>query len=136
MILPEAEVKERYESPLNLLNRLKSQLSSPHSKKSNLIVSIPPTSSEVIDNLDEKLSSGGLKSKAAAIMSTCLDELKSRVREIEKPERLASIAAEMNKVVTAENKNNDRDSSDKPQIIVYAPSIISEEHFETVYVKE
>lgn len=134
MILDEQEVLSRFESPLNLLNRLKSSLSKPSHRPT--IVSIPPTADKIVDNLEDKLKSGGLKTKAAAIMDTCLEELKSRIQDIEKPEKLAAIAAEMNKVITAENKNKDNDKTDMPQFVIYSPQIISEENFQTIYVKE
>lgn len=132
MILEETEAIERFESPLNLLNRLKSQLSK-SSQRSN-IVSIPPSSKDIIADLDEKLKFSGLKTKAAGIMSDCLDELKTRVSEI-RPERLATVAAEMNKIVTAEADKN-KDLQSQPQFVVYSPTFITEDHFDTVYVKE
>lgn len=138
MILDEIEIKERFESPANLLNRLKSQLSksNSHNSNNNMIPSIPPSSDQIIEDLEDKLKHGGLKSKAAAIMDTCLDELKGRIPDIQKPEKLAAIAAEMNKVIIAEDKNRNSDRSDAPQIIIYSPEFINEEHFETIYVRE
>lgn len=133
MLLDETEVKERYESPLNLLNRLKSGLSKQKSNSS--IVSIPPTADKIVEDLEEKLKFGGLKSKAAGIMSDCLDELKVRIAEVDKPSQLAAVAETMNKIVNTENKNRN-DNTDKPQFVVYSPTFINEEHFETIYVKE
>jgi hypothetical protein len=133
MILEEKDAIARFESPLNLLNRLKSSLSRPHSKPT--IASIPPSSSEIIEDLDEKLKSGGLKSKAAGIMNDCLNELKSRIPEVDRPSQLSQIAETMNKIISSEDKNKN-DNQNQPQFIIYSPTFISEDHFDTVYVKE
>jgi len=134
MILDEREAIARFESPLNLLNRLKSGLSK--HKNQTQIVSIPPTSSEIIEDLEEKLKSGGLKSKAAGIMNDCLEELKNRIGEVDKPTQLAAVAETMNKIISSEDKNRKDKDENKPQFIVYSPTFISEEHFDTVYVRE
>jgi len=52
---------------------------------------------------------------------------------VQKPEKLAAIAAEMNKVVQSRPEN---EGKTQPQVIVYAPQIISESHFQTLVVKE
>jgi len=134
MILDEREAIERFESPLNLLNRLKSGLS--RHKSNTSIPSIPPSSSEIIEDLEEKLKYGGLKSKAADIMHDCLIELKNRITEVDKPTQLAAVAETMNKIISAEDKNKLNNNENKPQFIVYAPRFISEEHFDTIYVKD
>lgn len=131
MLLDEKEAIERFESPLNLLNRLKSNLS-----KKTAIVSIPPRSSEIVENLEEKLKAAGLKTKAAVIMGECLDQLRNKVAEVDKPSQLAQVAETMNKIITAENKNKKDDDTNKPQFVVYSPTFINEDHFETIYVKE
>jgi hypothetical protein len=129
MLISEAEITERYESPLNLLNRLKLV-----SRSKADIVSIPK-SSDVIENLDEKLNLGTAKSKAVSIMLSAMDELKMRLPEINRPEKLASIAAEMGKIV---NSHQIKDSNDTRigQIIVYAPSVVNEDIFEVVEARE
>jgi len=134
MILDEKEVIERFESPLNLLNRLRAGLS--HHKNQSKIVSIPPTAENLIEDLEEKLKYGGLKSKAAGIMNDCLEELKSRIGEVDKPTQLAAVAETMNKIISSEDKNKKSDSDSKPQYVIYTPTFISEEHFETIYVRE
>jgi len=134
MILNETEAKERFESPLNLLNRLRTSLSSPKDRSS--IVSIPPTAESIIENLDEKVKAAGLKTKAAGIMSDCLDEIKNRIAEIQKPTQLAAVAETMHKIVNAEDKNKKDDLQNQPQFVVYSPTFIKEDHFETIYVRE
>jgi len=135
MILEEAEAIERFESPLNLLNRLKSELRSPRRNASSTnIVSHEVTSSDIIPNLDEKLSQGSLKSKAALIMNSALDELQVKLSDIQRPKELANIVESMNRVITAANEKIEADN--RPQILIYAPSQVAEEHFETIYVKD
>jgi len=134
MIINETEVTERMNSPLNLLNRLRSVTSS--HKGSNLIPSLPPTSKEIIDNLEDKLAYGSIKSKAAGIMIAAMDELKARLPEAQKPEQLARIAESMSKVVNAESANNNRDKLNAPQFHLYAPQFHNEEHYETIYARE
>lgn len=133
MILNDTEITERMESPLNLLNRLKSLTKS---KDINIIPSLPPTSADVIDDLEEKLAFGSIKSKASGIMIAAMDELKLRMPEVQKPEQLAKIAAEMSKVVNAEVKDNNRDGLNKPQFVLYAPQFNNENHYETIYARE
>ena len=134
MILDEIEVKERLESPLNLMNRLKSLTS--HKSNENIIPSSPPSSEQIIEDLEEKLAFGSIKSKAASIMISAMDELKLRLPEVEKPEKLAAIAAEMSKVVTAQNDKSNKEGNRNNQFIIYSPSFINEEHFETIYARE
>lgn len=130
MILSDDDVKERMESPLNLMNRLR--------KVTKTIIPslpspVPPKSTDIIDSLDDKLKVGGIRAKAAAIMSDALDELKIRIPSVEKPEKLAAIASEMNKVLIS---RQEQEKSEAAQIIVYAPQVLNESHFETITVNE
>lgn len=129
MILDEVEVLERLESPANLLNRLR-RISEPVQP-----VSIPPSADNVIEDLEEKLKYGSVKSKATAIMNAAMDELRIRIPEVSKPEKLASIAAEMSKVVNATQIRNENDVK-IGQIIVYAPQVITEDRFEVIRLNE
>ena len=138
MILEESEVLERFESPLNLLNRLKNNLSKKtvdsNGRPQNIIPFLPPTTDQIIEDVEDKLKHGGLKSKAAAIMSDAMDELHKRLPEVQRPEKLASIAAEMNKVIG--DKVKDPEDTKHAQIIIYAPQHRSETHFEVITVNE
>lgn len=133
MLLDDAEVTERMESPLNLLNRLKSITTHKHKPE---IPSLPPSSDKIIEDLEDKLAYGSLKTKAAGIMIDAMNELKSRIPEVSRPEKLAAIAENMNRIVNAKNENNDRDKQNAPQFVVYAPSFNSENYYETIHVKE
>lgn len=133
MILNDEQIKETMESPLNLLNRLKhaTHLSS----NQNIIPSLPPTSEQLISDLEDKLKQTSIKSKAAAIMTAAMNELEKRMPEIQKPERLASIAAEMAKVVSATQAKND-DGYKQAQVIIYAPQFRTEEAYDVITVNE
>jgi hypothetical protein len=134
MLLTDNEVNGRIESPLNLMNRLR--LAS-HSSKSDTQrhPSLPPSSNEIIEDLEDKIKYGSIRSKAKNIMISAMDELATRLPEVQKPERLAAIAAEMGKVISSTQIKVD-ESSRNAQIIIYAPQIQTEEHFETIIVNE
>ncbi len=132
MILDELEVRERLESPLNLLNRLRSTTTNKH--RINIIPSLPPTSSEIIDNLEDKIGLGSIKSKAAGIMVSALDELKNRLPEVTKPKELASIAEQMNKVISVQESKNGDNSLKIGQVIIYAPKILTEDSYDVIDV--
>lgn len=138
MILNETEVTERMNSPMNLLNRLRTATSAPRGKQNPFenIVSVPqPLSKDIIPDLDEKLSSKSLKNKANNIMNMAMDELTLKISETSKPAELAKIAAEMNKIVVAETEAN-RGQDNRPQFILYAPQFSNENHYETIYARE
>ena len=133
MLLHEDELKRRIESPMNLLNRLKN-VTNPHDPRrplGNLIPSLPPSSEEIIDNLEEKITLGSIKGKAFGLMSSALDELKAKLPEVSRPEKLAAIASDMSKII-----NNTEQRKDAPiqqaQIIIYAPQVVLEETFNVV----
>lgn len=127
MVLTDEEVKERIESPLNLLNRLKAASASPTRSPS-----LPPTSEEIIGDLEDKIKVGKIKNEAAVIMADSLRELKANISNC-KPEKLAEIAERMNKIVSSASE---RDKEKTNQIIVYAPQVINESYFESVLVRE
>lgn len=127
MILNDEEIKERVESPLNLMNRLRK------TSETKTISPCLPSASDLVNNLDEKIENGTIKQQAFGIMNDAMKELKLRIPEISKPEKLAQIARDMNQIVTA-RQDTDRD---KPaQIVIYAPQVINENTFETVVVRE
>lgn len=137
MILNDDEIKERIESPLNLLNRLKTSLNrtiAPHTPV-QIPTLPPPSSSEIIEDLEEKISHSTVRSKAVGILTAAMDELKIRIPEVQKPEKLAQIAAEMAKVVSHQDNRNQGDKA-LSQIIVYAPQVQRLENYEVIDVPE
>jgi len=130
MLLEEEELKKRMESPMNLLNKLKSAIN-PHTIS---IPALPPSSDDVIDDIEQKITIGSIKGKALGLMSSALDELKAKLPEVSRPEKLAAIAADMGKVI-----NNTEQRKDAPvaqaQIIIYAPQMMDENVFNVVEVE-
>lgn len=118
------------ESPLNLLNRLKNGLS-PKTGALTPSPSIPPTSSDIVEDLEDKIRQGSAKTKAMNIMISAMDELAVRLPEVTKPEKLAAIAAEMGKVINNAQVKVE-DNRKQAQIIIYAPQVVKEETFEYV----
>ena len=95
MLLNDEEIQERLNSPLNLLNRLRTATTPPTN-----IPSMPaPTTKDIGLDVEGKLAVGKLRESAADIMALSLAELRTRISEISKPESLARIAGEMNKIV-------------------------------------
>ena len=135
MILTDDEIQERIESPLNLLNRLKSQLGTQRHHPTSQIPSLPPTSSDIIEDLEDKIANTTTRSKAVGILNSAMDELSKRIPEVQKPEKLAQIAAEMSKVVSQQDNRN---QGNKPlsQIIVYAPQMQQISNYDIVDVAE
>lgn len=122
MLLAEQDIIERIESPLNLLNRLR--------KTTSLAThpSLPPSSSDIIPDLEKKLDYGSSKQKAIAIMNESMDLLKVRLAEVSKPRELAAIAAEMGKVI-ANTEVKREDERPLASVVIYAPSVVHENNF-------
>lgn len=126
MILSDEEVKERLQSPNNLLNKLR-EATTPRPQ----IPCLPPTTKDLdLDkDIDEKLAVGKLRETAAGVMATALAELKNQIPNVQKPEKLAQIAGEMNKIVQS---RKDDEKKIPGQIIVYAPAVVNENHFQEI----
>lgn len=141
MILSDDEVKERIESPINLLNRLRTTLDravdgvthNPHS----IVPQLPPKAEDLIPDLEEKIQNKQARGKAISIMTAAMDELKVRMPTIQKAETLASIAYNMSRVVASQDDNaHHRSGINTAQIIVYAPQVQSLDNFDIIDVKE
>ena len=145
MILNDDEIAERIESPLNLLNRLKKINGSSSAVKKSIdspslpsIRSpfIPPSSSDLIEDLDDKIAEAASRKKATAIMNKAMNELDIRIPEVQKPETLAKIASDMSKIVSNQAAASSASRGATSQIIVYAPQIQAIDNFEVIDVKE
>lgn len=137
MILNDDEIQERIESPLNLLNRLRTSLNrtiAPHTPA--IIPTLPPPkSSDIIEDLEEKIQSSSVRSKAVGIMTAAMDELKIRIPDVQKPEKLAAIAAEMAKVVSHQDNRN-QGKEELARIVVYAPQVQNIQNYDIIDVSE
>ena len=131
MILNEEEVTARYESPANLLNRLKTAT---RASSHNIIPSLPPTADDVIEDLEDKLKGNSIKQKANTILLATLNELELRIPAIDKPESLSRVAESMNKIVSTENDklNSGGKGNRIGQIIIYAPEMMREDQFNVI----
>jgi hypothetical protein len=129
MLLTDDEIQERLESPINLMNRLRNATKTPTG-----IPSMPaPTTKDIGLDVEGKINQGQLRERAANVMSRALKELEIQLPNVQKPEKLAQIATEMNKVL---NSTQDKDKNPPAQIIVYAPQVIQENHFQELTLQE
>ena len=129
MLLTDEENQERLESPMNLLNRLKTATT----PKTGIPTMPPVTSEDIKLDIPGKLAANGLRDTAARVMGKALKELEVQLPNVQKPEKLAQIATEMNKVL---NATQDKDKNPPAQIIVYAPQVIQENYFQELTLKE
>lgn len=139
MILSDDEIQERIESPLNLLNRLRSAVHRhPIGSPTPFIPSIPslpPTAESLIDNLEDKIKISSTRSKATGIMHAAMDELEKRMPEVQKPERLARIASDMSRVISNQDTKGGGGTINS-QIIIYAPQVQPLDNFEIIDIVE
>lgn len=137
MLLNDDEIAERIESPLNLLNRLRTTLNrispNPHPAK---IPCLPPKAEDIISDLNEKLVNSTAKNKATSIMLAAMDELSTRISETKTPEKLADIAYNMRRIVSSEEQTRHNHSETTAQIIIYAPQVQKIEDYEIIDVTE
>jgi hypothetical protein len=146
MIISEEELQERIESPLNLMNRLRAitkapieiptfPTTTPTTSTTPTTPIIPsPKAEDLVNNLEDKINIGSLRTRASSIMVDAMSELKIRVTEAKTPKELALIAGEMNKIVNAPVNNTNQDN--RTQVIIYSPRTRSEEDFDTITVSE
>jgi len=132
MLLDEKEIRSRMESPMNLLNRLRT-ITNPH-KNTNLIPTLPPTSNEIIEDLDDKLANTTTRNKATKLLNSAMTELEAKIKDIQKPEKLSAIANDMSRIIERSAPVKNSDIERIPQIIIYAPQIATEEHFNVIDV--
>lgn len=133
MLVAEAEVIQRVESPLNLLNRLR-ELS--HTSHKTPIPTIPPPKTEdLIPNIDEKLATKNSQDKALSVMNKALHKLDMHVEELE-PKRLTAIIRDMSQTIKNLEPERDTILDNKIQVVVYSPRQSSEEEFEVIESKE
>ena len=118
------------ESPANLLNRLRS-ITNPHK---NIIPALPPTVEELVDDLDDKIANTTTRAKATQLLNSAMTELSKKIGEVQKPEKLAAIANDMSRIIERSQPVKGEGEERMPQIIIYAPQIVTEEHFDVIDV--
>lgn len=152
MLLNESEVTTRLSSPLNLMNRmgnatgkstamnlfgLGSQQSNVNTQPQSTVVSLPPSIDQLVDNVQDKIKLGTAHESALDLMVASISILRERINDVDKPEKLASIAADMNKILSsvdnARNKNsNSNNTNNGIQIVVYKPQLVHESEYELI----
>lgn len=134
MLLSEEEINARYTNPDNLFNRLEA-LKTQRSGKS-LIVSIPPPKAEdLIEDIDNKLSAKNSQQKAIGIIDKCLNKLEQHADLLE-VKRLPGIIRDMALTVKNLEADTNKANDNRTQFIVYNPTMLTEDAFDTVIVKE
>lgn len=137
MLLEDEELKQRMDSPLNLMNRLRNATNPRAAHNShNIIPALPPSSDEVIEDLEEKITTGTIKGKAQRLMSDALDIMKERLVGVDKPEKLAKIAESMAKVIDSTEPRQNQGDKPAAQIIIYAPSMMTEDAFGVIEIND
>lgn len=131
MLLTDEDVQQRLESPLNLLNRLREASTS----KRTLIPSIPDVK-DIVPDIEKKLEFVTVRKKATDIMQKCMNRLDNAVEEIDNPKQLATIAADMGKVIASTKDDSEREKFTPPQVIIYCPTQMSEDEFAVVDVRK
>ena len=63
-----------------------------------------------------------------------MDELKKKISDVQKPEKLAAIANDMSRIIERSAPTKSPDDVRTPQIIIYAPQIVTEERFNVIDV--
>ena len=127
------DITKRLESPINLMNRLRALSSNPVRHPS-----LPPSIDDLVKDVDKKLEdqSDNLKSQAQKVLAASLRELEARMPDVQKPEKLASIARDMSAVIDNQNKKSASEGKETTQVIIYAPQIRDERTYATINSKE
>lgn len=77
-----------------------------------------------------------ISKKARGVLRNALDEITSDKLAESKATELASIAKSMSSIITEMEPSAERQDSNIPQIVIYAPQIRSEQSFEFIQVNE
>jgi hypothetical protein len=145
MILNNNELNERINNPDNLINRL-NVLRQGKSDKKALDIFIPPNAEEnksestnpqlppSIDELEEQIKNGLIKSTARKVLGDSLDLLSHNINNVDNPNQLSRIARDMREIL---KEDKDSDSGKQPgQVIIYRPIINQEQNYNAVYVND
>lgn len=148
MLLKDEEVTARLESPNNLLNRLNrvtARNDNPMSifrpsacdDVSSAVLSGESIETDDIDKLVEdnakKIKMGIVKARALDVLHDALGELGNRLGETAKVRDLATIAKDMNSILTAEDSKKNNINQ---QVVIYKPVVNDISKYETLVVNE
>lgn len=148
MLLKDEEVTARLESPNNLLNRLNRITArndnpmsifkpSDSNDESSAVLGGESIETDDIDKLVEdnakKIKMGIVKQRALDVLHDSLGELSGRLTEVAKVRDLATIAKDMNSILTADDSKKNNIGQ---QVIVYKPIVNDISKYETLVVNE
>lgn len=154
MLMNATDIKDRINSPSNLINRLDSiRGSSSKSSGMNIFgvgekessaVIIPEIvgdinreeiSQEVIDAVEDELKLGLVKSSARAVLGKTLDLLSERLPDVDKPKDLSRIATDMSRIIDTFTPK-DENQGFKQQVIIYRPAVNHIGTYQEMHVNE
>ena len=139
------EIESRLNHPDNLVNRL-NRLTDKNSaglfgierSKPAGITSLPPSIDKLVDNLGSKLVKSRIEAGAEEVLNTAIEQLKYRIGDVDKPEKLSRIATDMSKIISEVHEGNQsrKYGTGNQQVIVYKPMVLSESSLQIVHVNE
>lgn len=151
MVLDDLEVESRLNSLDNLVNRLR-RLDNIEEKtdaslavfipaeqeaiKQSDITALPPSSEELIEDLEAKLRKNNIKLLASDVLENSLESLRYRLDEVDKVRDLSRIASDMGKILTSIDPPKESDKTAKNQVIIYKPVMVQESHYNSLQVNE
>lgn len=146
MLLSEEDVELRLASPLNLINRMKQSAGMDvfvgmHHRKENdsnpaVVTALPPSIDDLVENVTSKVKLNAVQEQALDLMHDSMGRLKLRMDEIDKPEKFAAVAHQMNNILNSIDEAKHERGSAKQQVIIYKPVINNENHYETLSLND
>ena len=132
MLLEKDEIDKRIESPLNLLNRLRSHKQAP--REAANVYNIDKVMPDIDTRLREAKNSRkpDVGEKAIDIIMSAMDELKDKIPEIQKPEKLSSVIRDMSQVI--KNTESEKEAGSNVQFIFKVSGVNKESDYEVIDV--
>ena len=145
MILNDDDVLARLDSPLNLMNRLKRIQGGdspclPVPTTAEVVEDYteavqPPSVDELIDNFENRITQGRIVETSLAVLDETITQLRFRLPEVEKPERLSRIATDVSKVIDS-FRTTKKESHGNAPILVWKPVMVNENYYESVVARD
>lgn len=102
------------------------------------IPSLPPNSSDLIENLEDKIKTAQVNHKALSVLDESLDLLRVKLDEVQNAKDLSRIATDMEKILNGSriSERESNRSSSGAGVIIYKPIMVNENHYESLAVNE
>ena len=163
MLLNDNELNARLESTDNLINRMRSVrqvsqvsetepeqkeissflslLNGSHRPSSRAVIDIPalpPSSENLIENLEDKIKTAQVNHNALAVLDDSLILLRDKLVDVQHAKDLSRIATDMEKILNGSriNERENNRTTGTGGVIIYKPIIVNESHYESVTVQE